>query len=351
LPLVGYIFRDCGYENKVRPNCEKLICRIIARGKALGLDMKELAIAYQFLAESYVYEGFPTTCGSDAVAAIIDRHLRDLNWLSDSATLADLRFPYAVARGHLIHGRVTEALSLLKKLFTHREKIADETHLRSNHFIAPLLESFCQDLNGSTERDKLWGILDSAFIDDILRFCLATDRYVEVDTLVQECRYHINETRADSSNDRFWIFDQLIITAQSDLAKHGTPPGAYYWEDNRMYCRTWKTVTMKRAFPADPMSAIPVPVIVHRAGIIFEDAGSATLLQNSAIIRLLDAKRRANDWRILSAYDQQNWRGTSKHFAGTAGPHRFWIFPEDLMEYEGGPLTVSNRCKCSEDHH
>ncbi|KAH0562123.1 hypothetical protein GP486_003183 [Trichoglossum hirsutum] len=331
VPLVAYISRSYDCPGTAKASCESVIRHLVAREKALNIDAKDLVFAYQLLAESYVYQGLAPMCDPATDAAIIDRHLQDLNWLSGSATFENLRFPYAVARDHLVNGRKTEAHNLLRRIFTQRGKIAGETHTRLNSFIDSLLKSFCQSLDGPTCRSTLWGRVNDSFINDLLEFCLENEKYVELDTLVQECAYRITETRADTPNGEFWNW-QLVNDTQHKLAKHRTPQSSFYWEDSRMYCRTWNSVDMEEAFPADPMPGTPISVTVYRDRVECEDAESAAHLQNSEIIRLLEEKRQQNDWRILTAYGRRNWRDTSKAFASTPGPHKFWIFPEDILE-------------------
>ncbi|KAH8586047.1 hypothetical protein B0O99DRAFT_91778 [Bisporella sp. PMI_857] len=251
-----------------------------------------------------------------------------------------LRAAYAEVRKHLVRGRIEEAHTLLKELFTWRGKLYNETHTRIKRFINPLLKSFCLAWKFSIAqgRDQDFHPQRVNFINDLLEFCLESKKYEELEILLQECRCPISETRADSSNDIFrpWSDDTGVQGQLAQLGQVGPPRwDSFYWEDSRMYCRTWDSLVMARTFPDDPMPYQPIAVTVHPERIEYHNAGQEQQFKDSEILAVLERKREANDWEILSAWETastQYQRAAVKALASTSGPHKIWVFPEDIVE-------------------
>jgi hypothetical protein len=238
---------------------------------------------------------------------------------------------------------------LIKEFFIGRGKLYNETHIRIRGFINPLLKSFCLAWKSSIAQGRDWGFdaQRMSFINDLLEFCLESKRYDELEILLQECRCPIKETRADSSNDMFWTWYQYDTGAQSQLAQLWVPEGgSFYWEDSRMYCRTWDSLIMMRTFPDDPMPYQPIALTVYPNRIEYHDAEQEQQFKDSEIVAVLERKREANDWEILSAWEMMQsgvQRAAVKAFASTSGPHKIWIFPEDIVECKNSTSNVGIR--------
>ncbi|KFY19431.1 hypothetical protein V493_07966, partial [Pseudogymnoascus sp. VKM F-4281 (FW-2241)] len=200
---------------------------------------------------------------------------------------------YAEVWNHLVEGQVSEAHTLIKKFFIKRGKLYNENHIRVKGFIDPLLKSFCVAWRASIAQgeDKEFDAQEVNFISDLLIFCLESERYDELEILLQECCCPIKETRADSSDGKFRRLYSRYNGAQIQLAQLRAPGGDSFF------------------------------------GKIVEQQ-----FKDSEIVAVLERKREANDWEILLAWGKQVWNKSAKSFANTSGPHKIWIFPEDIVE-------------------
>lgn len=258
--------------------------------------------------------------------------------------MAELRAKYAEVRGHLEQNRVDDAHASIKELFEARRRFYNERHDRLNSFISPLLRSFCLAWKESIAKEE--GKFDAQkvnFMNDFLEFCIASQKYDELEVVLQECRCPIKETRANSPDDIFWGFDPEETGAQGQLANMGAPETSAYWEDSRTYCRTWDAVTMKRVYPADPMFSLPFAVTVHPDRIEFADADQEQALGGTEFMAVLRRLHAANDWRILSAWGDQQYDLRAQAMARGSKTHRLWIFPDDIVDTKGEFVLVGEK--------
>lgn len=169
--------------------------------------------------------------------------------------------------------------------------------MRLAPFIVPLLKDYCAALQADIEDEGGLRYFQKrkSFIDDLLQSCIATERYDELEILLQECRSGFRETRASSPDDDFWVWYQVEDGAQAGLAKLCVPGSSLYWEDSRTYMRTWDSLEAVRADVLDPMPSFPYVVTVRPERIEYENVLQAAKLRNSERVAVLERKRRAGD--------------------------------------------------------
>lgn len=253
---------------------------------------------------------------------------------------------FTEAQRELAKGRLDQGYDIVNKISTAREQLCGENHARLKPFLHRLLKAYCQALQdefaGETQRFRN----RTNFTDDILEFCIATERYQELEVLLQERRTRFHETRSTSPDDKFWPWAQQDTGAQSQLAQLRSPGEDFYWEDSRTYTKTWDSLKLARVRAAEVLPELPLSIVVHSGAFEYSDPADEEKLKGSEIFAVLDRKRRAEDWDILAAWDQQPWQAASKEFARSDGPHKVWIYSEDIVsceanEYEYGFVHVS----------
>lgn len=222
----------------------------------------------------------------------------------------------------------------MRKFFVGRASLYQEKHVRLHRFIDPLLRAYCRALQDELSAQKASGRAISksqSFINDFLQFCIVSERWDEMEVLLQECSCGFRETRADSGDDE-WMWFPIQSGAQSELAQLHVPAPSFYWEDSRMYMRTWESLTLFRAPVVDLMPNLPFSIAIDADKIEYEKPDEETLLEGSEILAVLERKRQASDWEILAAWDQQIYSPKILEIARNLLPHIIWIFPEDIVE-------------------
>jgi hypothetical protein len=210
---------------------------------------------------------------------------------------AYLRYMHGLAVVNLAFGTVERAKTLLREVFDRRERVFGETHSKTLTFIDDLLQTYCEtilqedDDDDSAEpqfkppprsRSKLRRrpvvmqvqFLDSLLLDELVELCLDNEAYKEVDGLVQEChRFPHKTTARDSPDEDYRNWAQFGIKPgcqiQLRLASFKVPDADFYWEDSRMYMRTWRNVTMTAPRPKLPAcgGAMPARILLTDEGL------------------------------------------------------------------------------------
>ncbi|XHF99751.1 hypothetical protein AWENTII_003240 [Aspergillus wentii] len=211
------------------------------------------------------------------------------------------------------------------------------------------------------------------FIDDLLEFCVETSRYDELEGLLQECHCPIKKTSVNSRTKVFWKWNEdegttpqkLLVTLRppdgdsrweyilrTPLTKRGmwevvAHPGRHlFWEDSRMYCKTWDSAIMKRVQVGDSGRNQPFAIILHPDRIEYQKAEHQQRLNGSEMKAVLLRKRESAALGSL-LYDREREREEHETFTGS---YKVWIFPQDTTKPKR-QLTSKYGLFCREDFY
>ena len=228
----------------------------------------------------------------------------------------------------------------MEDIFAWRGEFYNETYARANQFIGPLLKSFCLASKITIAPADHIGVGRYSFMMDLLRFCLTSKKYKELEVLLQECYCPMVQTTAITPTRVFQLWNG-IGGIQVEIAGLHVPGDDLYWEDSRMCMKTWDSVIMRRILPDGRMSRQPMPITVLPDGIKFCDEEQERQLKDSDIVTVLERKREVNDWKILLACESQGHSASAIAIANTPGPHKIWVFPQDIVQRRDSTARVS----------
>ncbi|KAJ9644708.1 hypothetical protein H2199_003671 [Coniosporium tulheliwenetii] len=322
-----------------------------------GVQDQETLLALKYLAESYVYDGcdghFRSVYPWPQREKWIHQHAAQLRKDLGADHPHALKYRYAMARTVLAEGSASEAKDLLREAFDGCVSASPDVHTDCDTFIDGLLEAYCEEYAGKgLTRDGYNGFrIDGAYVDELVQFCLGQEAYEEIDALVQGCAFPQKATNARSRDQAFANWFQFEIKGgckiQPRLASYKAPRSHMYWEDSRMYFRTWNRVTLTPAYPEDPSPKSPVKIIVTKNSLkaqscktypekvhtgaqqLDQERDLVEALRKTEIWQLLESKRRTGDWKILLALRSLPGDSMNKDLIVWPAQHEFFVFPED----------------------